>query len=65
MWSSTKHTGGRGLGSDLMRQLLAHPDVEATRNALVSKDAQTLYRKLGFQTHPFECMIKHQTSAQR
>ncbi len=49
----------RGLGKELVCRLLAHPDVAATRKVLVTKDAQGLYRQLGFETHRFECMIKY------
>jgi N-acetylglutamate synthase-like GNAT family acetyltransferase len=48
---------GRGLGKELIRRLLAHPDIEPTRKVLVTKDAQELYRELGFETHRYECMI--------
>ena len=45
----------RGVGKELVRRLLAHPDVAATRKVLVSKDSQSLYRQLGFDTHRYEC----------
>ncbi len=54
----------RGLGRELARRLLVHPDVAATRKVLVTKDAQSLYRQLGFETHRFECMIKYSERAQ-
>lgn len=50
---------GRGLGGELVRQLLARPEIEGTRKVLVTRDAQDLYRKLGFQTHRYECMIRY------
>ncbi len=54
----------RGVGRELVSRLLTHPDVAATRKVLVTKDAQSLYRKLGFDTHRFECMIKYPERAQ-
>jgi N-acetylglutamate synthase-like GNAT family acetyltransferase len=49
----------RGLGKALVERLLAHLDVTRTRKVLVTKDAQGLYRKFGFERHPSECMIKY------
>jgi ribosomal protein S18 acetylase RimI-like enzyme len=48
----------RGLGSWLMDRILEHPAVRRTRVLLITRDAQAFYRKLGFATHPYECMIK-------
>jgi N-acetylglutamate synthase-like GNAT family acetyltransferase len=53
-----EHHRGKGLGKQLMSTLLAHPGVVGTRKILVTKDAQGLYQKFGFKTHPFECMVK-------
>lgn len=50
---------GRGVGKELVSRLLTHPDIVATRKVLVTKDAQRLYRRLGFDTHRYECMIKY------
>jgi ribosomal protein S18 acetylase RimI-like enzyme len=48
----------RGLGGWLMRSILEHPAVARTRMLLVTRDAQTFYRRFGFQTHPYECMVR-------
>ena len=48
----------RGIGKWLMRCILEHPAVSATRALLITRDAQPFYRELGFVTHPFECMVK-------
>ena len=50
---------GIGLGKMLVGKLIKHPDVIHTRKILVTKDAQGLYRKFGFGTHKYECMIKY------
>ena len=47
-----------GLGTWIMQRILAHPAVRRTRVILITRDAQAFYRKLGFATHPYECMIK-------
>jgi ribosomal protein S18 acetylase RimI-like enzyme len=47
----------RGLGGWLMRSILRHPAVVRTRMLLVTRDAQEFYRRLGFTTHPYECML--------
>ena len=54
----------RGVGKELVRRLLAHPEVAGTRKVLVTKDAQSLYRQLGFDTHRYECMIKYPERSQ-
>lgn len=51
-----------GVGRWLMERLLEHPDVRDTRVLLVTSDAQEFYRKLGFDTHRFECMVKPEPS---
>jgi N-acetylglutamate synthase-like GNAT family acetyltransferase len=48
---------GKGFGKKLVEDLLAHDDVRRTRKILVTKDAQSLYSKLGFKTHKYECMV--------
>lgn len=48
----------RGLGGWLMRSILGHPAVARTRMLLVTRDAQKFYRRFGFATHPFECMVR-------
>ena len=48
----------RGLGTWLMERVLDHPIVRQTRVLLITRDAQAFYRKLGFATHPYECMVK-------
>ena len=48
----------RGLGRWLMEGILEHPAVRDTRVLLITRDAQPFYRKLGFATHPYECMRK-------
>jgi ribosomal protein S18 acetylase RimI-like enzyme len=48
----------RGLGGWLMRAILEHPAVARTRMLLVTRDAQGFYRQLGFETHPYECMVR-------
>jgi GNAT superfamily N-acetyltransferase len=54
----------RGIGKWLMRSILRHPAVSGTRALLITRDAQPFYRELGFVTHPFECMVKAESSAQ-
>ena len=53
----------RGLGGWLMRSILEHPAVARTRMLLVTRDAQRFYRGLGFETHPFECMVRTEAPA--
>jgi N-acetylglutamate synthase-like GNAT family acetyltransferase len=48
---------GKGFGKKLVEGLLVHDDVARTRKILVTKDAQSLYSKLGFKTHKYECMV--------
>jgi GNAT superfamily N-acetyltransferase len=48
----------RGLGTWFMKSVLDHPAVRDTRVFLVTRDAQVFYRKLGFATHPYECMVR-------
>lgn len=48
----------QGLGSWLMQRVLEHPAVQGTRLLLITRDAQIFYRRLGFATHPYECMIR-------
>jgi len=48
----------RGLGGWLMRSILGHPAVARTRMLLITRDAQEFYRRFGFATHPFECMVR-------
>ena len=48
----------RGVGDWLMRCVLEHPNVRTTRMLLVTRDAQSFYQALGFETHPYECMIR-------
>jgi ribosomal protein S18 acetylase RimI-like enzyme len=49
------HPGYRrqGLGRWLIESILAHPDLQGLRRiALVTRDAEALYRQLGFSTGP-------------
>jgi GNAT superfamily N-acetyltransferase len=40
---------GRGIGKWLMEAILAHPDLKGLRRwALVTRDAHSLYRQVGF-----------------
>jgi ribosomal protein S18 acetylase RimI-like enzyme len=48
----------RGVGAWMVETVLAHPDVRDTRVLLITRDAQEFYRRLGFETHPFECMLR-------
>jgi ribosomal protein S18 acetylase RimI-like enzyme len=48
----------RGLGTWVMERILGHPAVRNTLVLLITRDAQAFYRKLGFTTHPYECMVK-------
>ncbi len=61
---ATDHRG-KGIGKTLVRGLLEHPDVSRTRKILVTKDAQKLYRDIGFERHKFECMIKYPEKPQQ
>jgi len=47
-----------GIGSWLMEVILDHPSVRRTRVLLITRDAQPFYRRLGFATHPYECMVR-------
>jgi len=47
---------GRGLGAWALEVILGR--FAGTRFLLVTKDAQEFYRRAGFETHPFECMIR-------
>jgi ribosomal protein S18 acetylase RimI-like enzyme len=47
-----------GVGGWLMQVILEHPDVRRTRMLLITRDAQPFYRRLGFATHPYECMVR-------
>jgi ribosomal protein S18 acetylase RimI-like enzyme len=47
-----------GAGSWMVETILARPQFEGTRFILLTRDAQALYRRHGFETHPFECMMK-------
>jgi len=49
---------GKGIGRWLVASILEHPAVAETRMLLVTRDAQPLYRDLGFMTHPYECMVR-------
>jgi len=48
----------RGLGTWVMERVLDHPAVRNTRVLLITRDAQAFYRKFGFETHPYECMVR-------
>lgn len=50
---------GRGIAKQLVTKLLTHPHVKPTRKVLVTRDAQELYHRFGFVTHPSECMIAY------
>ena len=52
----------RGIGEWMMERILGHPSVRRTRVILITRDAQAFYRRLGFVTHPYECMIKREPS---
>jgi N-acetylglutamate synthase-like GNAT family acetyltransferase len=42
---------GRGLGTWMVEEILAHPDLQGLRRfALLTRDAQTLYERFGFST---------------
>jgi len=53
---------GLGVGRWLMQRILEHPAVRRTRVLLITRDAQAFYRPLGFETHPYECMVKPEAS---
>jgi N-acetylglutamate synthase-like GNAT family acetyltransferase len=48
----------QGLGTWVMECILDHPAVRNTRVLLITRDAQAFYRKFGFATHRYECMVK-------
>jgi ribosomal protein S18 acetylase RimI-like enzyme len=50
-----------GIGTWLMQVILEHPAVRRTRMVLITRDAQSFYRRLGFETHPYECMVRPQS----
>lgn len=42
---------GRGIGSWMIEEILAHPDLQGLRRiSLLTRDAQTLYERYGFST---------------
>ena len=42
---------GRGIGSWMVEEMLAHPDLQGLRRiALLTRDAQALYERFGFST---------------
>jgi len=42
---------GRGIGSWMIEEILAHPDLQGLRRiSLLTRDAQTLYERFGFST---------------
>jgi len=47
-----------GLGSWMMTCVLAYPDFVGSQFMLITKDAQGFYRRFGFATHPYECMVR-------
>jgi GNAT superfamily N-acetyltransferase len=47
-----------GVGSWMLQTLLACPEFAGTNFILLTRDAQAFYRRHGFETHPFECMLK-------
>ena len=49
---------GKGLGKWMTTTLVQHPAVEGIKMFLITKDAQGVYRPLGFEKHPYECMVK-------
>jgi GNAT superfamily N-acetyltransferase len=52
----------RGLGTWVMERILDHPSVRNTRVLLITRDAQAFYRKFGFETHPYECMVRPESA---
>lgn len=46
-----EHARGRGLGTWMVEEILAHPDLQGLRRfALLTRDAQSLYERFGFTT---------------
>ncbi len=45
---------GQGIGKTLVASAMAHPDVQATRVLLATKDAHDLYAQYGFALVPLE-----------
>jgi GNAT superfamily N-acetyltransferase len=43
---------GRGFGTELMRAVMAYPDLSAVTFTLVTNDAHSLYEKFGFVLYP-------------
>lgn len=39
---------GRGIGQWMLKRVIEHPEIKATRQMLVTKDAQGFYAKFGF-----------------
>ena len=45
------HSRGRGIGSWMVEEILAHPDLQGLRRiSLLTRDAQALYERFGFST---------------
>jgi ribosomal protein S18 acetylase RimI-like enzyme len=45
------HARGRGIGSWMIEEILAHPDLQGLRRiALLTRDAKALYERFGFST---------------
>ena len=53
----------RGVGTWVMERILDHPTIRTTRVLLITRDAQSFYGQFGFESHPFECMVKPEASA--
>jgi len=50
----------KGIGSWALQCILGYPPFRGTRFILLTMDAQEFYRKFGFDTHPYECMIRRE-----
>lgn len=53
---------GRGLGSWMLARILAYPEFAGSRFMLVTRDAQAFYRRFGFETHRYDCMVRGDAS---
>ena len=53
----------QGLGTWVMERILDHSAVRNTRVLLITRDAQVFYRRFGFATHRYECMVKPESAS--
>lgn len=48
----------QGVGNQLIEAIVTHEPLESLRGLLITKDAQALYEKFGFEEYDITCMQK-------